>query len=386
MRIIKKIGWIFISILVILMASTPALADDQGGTYTVKPNFPTNQISKYNNGYFDLLVTPGQKQQISIDISNNTNATRKYRILAVSAKTTSQIDTNYDGGGFSNDKSLKYDFAKFGFTPKTVQLKPKSQLTVPLDFTVPNTPFKGIILGGILVRDYSPQSNSKTQDGKSKMQLKNYLNYVIAIRMTEDQQTIIKPELKISNIHAISYHSYPSTGVVLRNTAMGMGSDVSVKATTYLKKDPKIRATNVANNGKIAPNTIFTFPILWTANKRITPGKYHLDMTVKTSERNFKFSRDYTITPSQAAAIDKANPQIKKSYLWLIILIIVIVILLIILGFALFFFMGRGRGRQESNAGFPQNMDGMQKKQFKEMMREQKKQFKAQQKAQKRKK
>ena len=377
---------LFLFLLPCLSVSTKdsVFASNQEAPFLVQANFPPNQNPQIQSGYYDLTVVPGQKQEISIDLINNSDEVKKIRVIATSAKTTPSVGINYDGKIKNNDKSLEHDFSKFGFTPKTLKIKPKSRLTVPLSFTVPKKPFKGAILGGIYVSSVDPINTNKTAQGKTEMKLKNYLNYAIAVKLVEDRSTEVKPDLKISGISAISYSSYPATGVTIRNVAPGIGSTVSVKATTYLIKDRKIRANASMEKGTIAPNTIFTYPIVWQANKKMTPGKYHLDMTVKTTSRDFKFSRDYTITPQQAAQIDKDNPSLKKSYLWLIILIIVVVVILIILGFALFFFMGRGRGKQEAQAGFPQNMNGMQKKQFKAMMREQKRQFKEQQKRQKR--
>ncbi|BDR57294.1 DUF3324 domain-containing protein [Xylocopilactobacillus apis] len=389
MRKARKIFLIlFIGIVFNVFNEIPAFAaNNTNGGYSIRPIPPKNQNPAVK-GYFDLTVVPGQRQSLSIEVNNNSNETKTIRVLATTAATTSFMDTNYDGEIKSKDKdkSLKYDFSRFGFTPKTIKLRPNSKLVVPLDFTVPKKPFKGIVLGGIYVSDVNAQNVERNQSGKTGMKLKNYLNYAIAVKMTEDQETEVTPNLKISGIKAILYSGYPAAGVTLRNTSMGFGSTVSAKATTYLKKDRKIRATGKVSSGTIAPNTIFTYPIMFPANKRITPGKYHLDLKIKTATRNFKFSRDYTISPTQADLINKYNPSIKKSYLWIIILAIVIGILLLVLSFALFFIMGRGRGRQESNAGFPQNMDGMQKKQFKQMMREQKKQFKAQQKAMKKRK
>lgn len=387
MKKIRKVFLLF-AFCAIIFGCAPNLvnADTQQGPYTVRPIFPSNQNSPLGSGYFDLNVVPGQDQPMAIEIYNNVDQKKKYRIVAVRSDTTPFMETVYNGDNKKVDPSLKHDFSRFGFTPKTIEIGPKSSVTVPLDFKVPKTPFKGIVLGGVFVNDLTAQSTQSTKSGKTSMKLKNYLNYSIAVQMTENRQEEIKPDLKISEIKAMLFSGYPASGVTIGNTAPALGSHVSAKATTYLKKDKKIRATNRVVDGTIAPNTTFTFPIMWTANKKIVPGKYHLDMKITTTKKDFKFSRDYTITPSEADKINKENPSIKKSYLWLIILIIVVFILLIILGFVLFFFMGRGRGRLESNAGFPQNMDGMQKKQFKEMMREQKKQFKAQQKAQKKKK
>lgn len=333
-------------ILALFLPLTKVNAGNQMANFEVIPNFPANQNPKTGKGYFDLLVKPGQVQPLSITLVNNSDQAKKIRIMATDAKTTPTIDVSYDNSVKIKDDSLKFSFAKFGFTPKTVNLKAKSKLNVPLNFKVPVKPFKGIILGGIYIRELEAQDIQNASQGKTKLQLKNYLGYALAVQLTEDPKTLIDPDLTIKKINAISFNSYPATGVTIQNRAMSLGSNVSIKATTYLKRDRKIRATGKVNSGTIAPSSTFVFPLLFDVKNNIKPGEYHLDLKIKTATKKFNFSRDYMITEQTAAQVNRQNPSIKKSYFWLIVLAIVGGILLIGLIFLLCFHLGKNRGQQ----------------------------------------
>lgn len=348
--------WIFILLggwFLIFLPATKVEAGNQMANFEVVLNYPANQNPKIGKGYYDLLVKPGQIQNLSLILINNSDHPKKIRITATDAKTSPMVDVSYNNSINIKDDSLKYSFAKFGFTPKTVNLKAKSQLTVPLDFKVPTKPFKGIILGGIYVKELSSSEIQNASQGKTQLHLKNYLSYAFAVQLTEDRQTLVKPDLKIKQINGISYHSYPAVGVTIQNRAMALGSTVSVKATTYLKSDRKIRATGHVASGTIAPNSTFTFPLLFDSRKTIKPGAYHLDLKIKTITKSFTFSRDYMITKETATQIDQQNPAIKKSYLWLIILAIVSGILLIALIFLLCFHLGKKRGQRIKEKNLP---------------------------------
>ncbi|MGL5884607.1 MAG: WxL protein peptidoglycan domain-containing protein, partial [Bombilactobacillus sp.] len=130
-----SIGFLtFFGILALFLPLTKVNAGNQMANFEVIPNFPTNQNPKTGKGYFDLLVKPGQVQPLSITLVNNSDQAKKIRIMATDAKTTPTIDVSYDNSVKIKDDSLKFSFAKFGFTPKTVNLKAKSKLNVPLNF------------------------------------------------------------------------------------------------------------------------------------------------------------------------------------------------------------------------------------------------------------
>ena len=86
-------------------------ATSNGVNYSISPELPSNQISK-NIGYYDLKVTPGQKETIKFKINNSDSKDHTYKVSVNRAATDINGVIDYNDHGIAPDSDLQYNIEK----------------------------------------------------------------------------------------------------------------------------------------------------------------------------------------------------------------------------------------------------------------------------------
>ena len=119
--------------------------------FSVNPVLPENQIGE--SGYFNLQMSPGQSQTLTITLKNTTDKTVVVEEEIASATTNINGVVEYSPNKIKADSTLKYNLVDYASIPKEVSLQPNSSQQVKVSVTMPKENFNGVIAGGITFKE-----------------------------------------------------------------------------------------------------------------------------------------------------------------------------------------------------------------------------------------
>lgn len=347
----KKFKIIFTAIFAtsLLFLGQSVLANEFN--FSVKAIIPENQINK--SSYFDLLMKAGEKQSLTVELTNSTDKTVVVEEDIASATTNINGVVEYSPNAIKADPSLKYSLTDYAKAPKEISLAPKSVQRVTVDVTMPNAEFKGVMAGGITFKEKENKSKAKDSDEQS-VSIVNKYAYVIALLIRQNQE-IVTPDLKLNAVTPSQVNYRNVINANLQNPNAGYLNQLQISATVKNKNDTSITYTENKDSMQMAPNTNFDYPIS-LKGERMKAGNYQLTLTAygqknpngkyvtkdsagKEQKYDYKwtFVRDFTIDADTATALNKKDVTVKPDNSWMIwsaiglILIILLLIILLIL-------------------------------------------------------
>ena len=312
--------------------------------FSVAAKIPKNQINK-KNSFFDLKMKKGQTETLRTVIYNSTNKDMKVQTRINTAYTNTNGSIEYVSPKTNYDSSLKYkmsDLTKINGT-KTVTVPANGSKTVSAQVTMPSQQVNGVILGGWY---FKRVDDKVTGSVKGAMNMKSQYSYVIGMKYTSGQTP--KPNMLLGNVKAgmINYHR----GIIaeLRNPTAVMIPNLTTKTTITSKSNDQVVKKATRKSVQMAPNTRYDYPIL-LGDAKLQAGKYHLHMTVKNSDHEWTFDKDFTITAAAAKKYNKASVDNNGiSIWWLIGLGALGMLVIVLLVLWLIFFVKKRR--QKKNA------------------------------------
>lgn len=317
--------------------------DDLSFTMAVKP--VENQIDKKLT-YYDLLVTPGQKQVLTVIVTNSGSDLKKIDVTPTNAITNQNgvIDYSQQDKTFKNDSTLKHPFTSLVGEAQTVEVAAGETKEVEFELSVPEEPFEGTILGGFLV-DLN-ESDKKEEKASGGVKIVNRFQLVKAVRLRESEEKV-SPELVLNDVKPalVSYRTAVTAN--LQNTEPTLFGSMKVEAEVTKKGQSEVLKSVTKEELEMAPNSNFDFPIMW-GNQRLAPGEYTLNMVATSGSRKWKFSEDFTITAEESNKINKEAVDLEeeKTSYWLYVAIIALVLLLIIILVLLVYFYRRHKRKK----------------------------------------
>ncbi|MBO0472897.1 DUF916 domain-containing protein [Enterococcus ureasiticus] len=148
--------FLILSIFFVQTQVSNATSDPSGAVgFLYKTNHPENQID--DSGYFNLKMTPGQKQKVSITLTNLGKKEVTVEVNLNGARTNSNGVLEYGKTKLDKDASMKFDFTDIVKGPKEITLPPESDKDLELEINMPETSYDGIILGGIQLQKVSDE-------------------------------------------------------------------------------------------------------------------------------------------------------------------------------------------------------------------------------------
>ncbi|MDR2833907.1 MAG: DUF916 and DUF3324 domain-containing protein [Streptococcaceae bacterium] len=338
--------------------------------FSVNPILPDNQVDK-NVGYFDLLMTPGQKQTVEVAVSNSTDKEVTVEVGIAPATTNINGTVEYSPNDIKPDPTLKHNMKDLAITPGEIKLAPKSSQTVKVDVTMPNEAFKGIIAGGITFKQKSSETDTATSDQKG-VSIKNEYAFAVGLLMRQNPERV-SPDLTLNNVFANQVNARNVISANLQNKATGFLNQMIVNAHIKGITDTSVTFNLLKSMMQMAPNTNFDLPIpvsiqgalgANTFSEPLKAGKYHLSMVVngqkdpngpykakdeqgkeETYLYQWKFERDFEITGAKADELNKLDVTIKQGWPWWYWLLMALAALLVI--FFLFFILWKRRKKDE---------------------------------------
>lgn len=297
-------------------------ATPNGVNYSISPELPSNQISK-NIGYYDLKVTPGQKETIKFKINNSDSKNHTYKVSVNRAATDINGVIDYNDHGIAPDSDLQYNIEKLVTYPKEVSVSANSSKDVSIELTAPKGNFSGELLGGIFVQENNQiNNNQKLPKGVT---LRNQYNYVLGLQLQQNTDPV-KPDLKFVKVFETDNNGQVSVDAEMDNDVPTLEKKVSVDAKVTPQNSSKIILKSNKKAMSMAPNSDFYYPVNVNTvtgpskNKRLKPGKYTMYLSVKANngKNHWNLKRNFVVTKKQIAKINHKNPNRSKD-LWIIL-------------------------------------------------------------------
>ncbi|WII37045.1 DUF916 and DUF3324 domain-containing protein [Paenibacillus thiaminolyticus] len=268
--------------------------------YSVKANIPENQINK-NLTYFDLKMSPGSKQTISLTVKNGSTEPIELMIEPNTAITNQNGVIDYSKHEYEKDSSLKYAFSDLISPKQKVTLQGNETKEVPFTIQMPEESYDGVILGGFYI--YKINQADEPED-HSQVQLKNEFSYVIGVKLTETENTV-QPELELNEVQAGLMNYRPVVTANLQNIKSVIVSDLEVGARITKEGHKETLYETKKSQMSMAPNSNFDFPIRWEG-RRLEPGKYHLYLTATDGNQTWEFDSMFEIKSEEAKVINQS--------------------------------------------------------------------------------
>lgn len=321
----KKV-WAGIFILVLLAALFPSLAFANEGEvgYSVRAVIPDNQIDK-NISYFDLLMEPGQKQKIQVEVFNSSNKDTEIDIHITNAVTNRNGLIDYTNLEPVLDESLLYPMTEIATVMEnTIYVPAKQTKVVTIQLKMPKEEFAGIILGGI----YFEKRMSRENGNPDSIQIANKCSYVLGLKLTE-MNTEIKPDLYLKSVKP-DLVNYRTTMIAkIQNRAPVIVDDLEICAKIFDKKGKELFERNV-DNYRMAPNSSLDF-MIDLENNKLLPGDYNIKIHANSENNQWEWEQAFTIEKGEANQLNKTAVQTEKDNNYLIYVIAVCLFIILIL-------------------------------------------------------
>lgn len=354
----KLLQSIYLTVVVLftfIFIAAPIRADTPG--FTVRSIIPENQTGD-DQGYYNLLMKSGEKQEISTVLTNTSDKTITIDTSFSRATTNGNGLAIYDSDSEKKHTALTYNIEDCVQIPeKEVILAPNAQATVKALVSMPQGDLTGVLAGGFT---FKQRPSSENNTGKSDVSIANEFRYILALVMQQNMLPVT-PELKLPNAYADQVNARNVIAAQLDNISPTYIKDMAISATVKGLTNKKLSYSYTADNMKMAPNSDFSFKIPLTKQgdpnapiaPPLKPGKYKVSMTVYSQKNEngayqkpasdggkptnytykWQFEKEFIIPKSVATKLNKSSQKTlaPKTNNWLVILLLIIIIGLCIL-------------------------------------------------------
>lgn len=321
-----------------------------GLAFTVKTNLPDNQIDKHND-FYQLKMTPGQKQTVTATIYNTTKKTTTVSMNVQTAVTTVNGTIDYSKSLSNWDKSLKYKLNDIVSYPKRVTIPAGKSQDVSFVISMPEGRYKGILLGGIT---FNQVNNNQSDSSSNTTTIQNKYAYAVAMMLKESDEQVT-PNINLNSVKAGQNNGHNLINIDLQNDQSLLMSNVKVVAKVYSEKGKKPVYTTVKSDMQVAPNSQLKYPVSLQGTA-MQPGNYRLELaftgTAYKDPKTWQFTKKFTIKRQEAANFNQSDVDVSANtngHITRFIIIIIGVAILIVLITLVLFILKRKKAISKSN-------------------------------------
>ena len=330
LKLIKRVTILAILILMTTVLCMPAMASTG---FSVSLVFPENQRQN-GSAFFDLLVHPGQEQELVVSITNSSDEDAAMLVDIITASTSYHGEINYTDRNGLMDESLQFSLEDLISLPlEPVNVPAGETVDVPIGLKVPMEPFDGILLGAITVVKEVTQEERDAAGA-----IVNQFGYVTAVRLTQSENAEnIPAEFAPGDITAELTHHRASIVAQIRNTQPKFIRDASASMEIFKQGSRVSIFKDEIQRLEMAPNSIFPYLFVDYDGYGIEAGDYMAVITLSHEGQTWNWEQDFTITPETAEAVNEgAINLVEKSWwdtisLWMLIVMGVLVIIVVLI-------------------------------------------------------
>jgi hypothetical protein len=310
-----------------------AHADNNDMGFSVQPT--SENYSKI--GYFKFTAKPNQTETLNVTITNTTNANQNINVGIQNALSSPAGNTQYTTKTKIKNAALtnqNYAMKKYVTGPTEIQLKPQEQKQVSYTVKLPDQSkvSTGSLLGGL---SFENAATPKTATKKSPVTVYTKVARLISIEADYDQT---KSNLKIDQPSISTNPSTPLILLPIQNKSVAIARKMQLNYTVKDANQKTVftHTTNQNQSTIMAPATKINYMIPWQ-NKTFKPGKYTIDVNLKTKDQNIQKSYTFIVKNKNVkdyAKESKTKPIVKNhTNIWLIISLVGIIVILLVLLF-----------------------------------------------------
>lgn len=281
-------------------------------SFNVQAILPESQTKK-DISYFDLVLEPNQVETLEIEVENSSTQPMELTISANTAITNRNGVIDYGVADREPDSSLKISFSEIALIKDdTIKLEAQESKRIPIVVTLPDTPFNGIILGGISVSE-------KLNEEPKTDQVTNRFSYTLAVVIAQNE-TELGSELKLRDVQVEQRNRRNVIVASVQNPIAKIMNHVEIKAKVFKgnQTDPLYYSTQ--SEMRMAPNSTLDFGIA-TNDQRLKAGKYRLEMNVVSGEEQWDFEKSFEIKDQQARDLNETAVNLASDsttlFLWI---------------------------------------------------------------------
>jgi len=295
-------------LILMVMAFAPAFtAGANPGGFSVIPGLPENQIPG-TAGFFDLIVTPGQQQELIIRIDNESH--EEVLILTDLYTVTTNLNgiVDYSAPGRS-DETLRYDFsdiASLDFGEIIIPPWESRYLTVSL--RTPGESFDGIILGAIrTIREVTQREIDESG------MIINRFSHVIPVRLRQTDTPVVTKFLP-GLVSTELINGRAAITVDIRNPQPKLIKEVEASAQIYQTGEdtPTFEKTGLIVD--FAPNSVFPLTMLDNEGFGVKAGYYAAYINLEHDGKIWEFEQYFEISAQQAVEINNGAVNLIQNH------------------------------------------------------------------------
>ncbi|WP_413485892.1 DUF916 and DUF3324 domain-containing protein [Brochothrix thermosphacta] len=330
----KRHGAIFLITFIFFLSLIPTTFSKASElNFSVNAVIPDNQIDK-EKSYFDLKVTPGEKQNLIVKLRNTTDKEIVINPHIQSAKTNKNGVIDYTPNKIKKDDTLKIAMEDIAKVPKEVTVPPQSEKDLTIEVTMPKDKFDGIILGGIYLKEDT--SKNKEDDKEKDVAIKNEYSYVVALQMRQNNNKV-KPMLHMNEVNPETQNARNVIVANIQNSEPMIISKLKIDATVNKKGSKDNLAILKKENLQVAPNSNFNIAVPLEGEK-LEAGTYILKMKAESAGKEWQFKKEFSISADKATTmnekdvtLEKATPTMLYIFLGVAFLIVIAVVIYFII-------------------------------------------------------
>lgn len=276
--------------------------------FSVNAVIPDNQIDK-EKSYFDLKVTPGEKQKLIVKLRNTTDKEIVINPHIQSAKTNKNGVIDYTPNKIKKDDTLKIAMEDIAKVPKEVTVPPQSEKDLTIEVTMPKDKFDGVILGGIYLKEDT--SKNKEEDKENDVAIKNEYSYVVALQMRQNDNKV-KPMLHMNEVNPETQNARNVIVANIQNSEPMIISKLKIDATVNKKGSKDNLAILKKENLQVAPNSNFNIAVPLEGEK-LEAGTYILNMKAESAGKEWQFKKEFSISADKATTMNEKDVTLEKE-------------------------------------------------------------------------
>lgn len=299
----KKLLFLLVTIIIATLLPIKAYAEDSSSGnatgFTYEAIKPDNQRDT-GAGYFDLRMTPGQKQTVKIKIKNLAAEEIEVSVKLNGTKTNANGVVEYGPTTIKKDKSLKYDFEEIVSAPETVKIPAKSEQDIDIAINMPEASYDGMIAGGIQLQKVDKENKSEPK----KTGVINKYAYVIGMILTETDKEVL-PNLELNKVYADLNNFRNTFFVNFSNVEPAYLENMTTQVQIMKEDSDEVLYETKRSGMRMAPNSLINFPVSMEGD-RMVAGNYRAKILVTSGDRKWNWDEKFKITDEEA---DKFNNQ-----------------------------------------------------------------------------
>jgi hypothetical protein len=277
----------------------------------IEPIYPENQ-NPLTKGYFDLRVTTGDNQSLSVRITNKEDKEMTITMKAANAFTNPTGGMMYEQKIDSPDTVLLNDAVFMADNIKieeTVTVPPLSSLDVPIDVTVPELEGQ-TFLGGILftTQGAEAEQQQEVEEGTANFVLKTETIYAIAVQLN------LQTEVPSNFLFGKAGFSTETAQVFIEMTNNAQKIQEEITGTYSVLDD----GGNDLFSGKfgpfkMAPKSKIRYPFEW-GHETLEDGTYTLTIEGTFGGEKVSSSEAFTIKSKDVEEyMEKTKPNLPEA-------------------------------------------------------------------------